>query len=110
MPEGIKELTVLSNRLSGLLKDPQPGLFTWQAMVLKVLGELSKWVQPPKRKSNGVPKLTRKEWKTVRWLLHHGGRLDQCGLTERQVESLQKKINYDQVLSEWKKTFLGGKK
>lgn len=53
-------------------------------------------------KLDKIPKLTRLEWKTIRWCFHHCGRLDQCGMTEKQVKRFQKKLNLDQVEAEWK--------
>ncbi|MBF0553203.1 MAG: hypothetical protein HQK96_01455 [Nitrospirae bacterium] len=38
-----------------------------------------------------VPKLTQKEWETIRHLLCHCGRYDHCGLTEKQIEVLYHK-------------------
>jgi hypothetical protein len=42
-------------------------------------------------KKNKVPKLTQKEWETIRHLLLHCGYYDHCGLTEKQVDVLRKK-------------------
>jgi hypothetical protein len=42
MSSNIETLKALSNRLSKLLDDPQPGLFTWQKAIYSVLDKISK--------------------------------------------------------------------
>lgn len=39
----LDELKELSRQLSGLMKDPQPGLATWNAMLTKVLKKIAEF-------------------------------------------------------------------
>lgn len=40
----LERLKVLSDRLSAIASDPQPGLYAWQMSLLKVLEELTDWM------------------------------------------------------------------
>ena len=52
-----------------------------------------------------APKLTEKEWETIRHLLLHCGRYDHCGLTEEQVDVLyRKKLKLFELAEEHKKS------
>lgn len=41
MPENLKELEVVTDKLNALLKDPQPGLISWCMFLDERLRELS---------------------------------------------------------------------
>ena len=55
-----------------------------------------------------VPKLTRLEWKTIKWMLHHGGSYRQCGMDEKQIDRLRKKLKMEETEVEWVESIVKG--
>jgi hypothetical protein len=47
-----------------------------------------------------VPKLTKLEFETIRHLLYHCGRWDHCGMDEKQIKVLMKKIRMQELRRE----------
>lgn len=57
------------------------------------------------------PRLTEKEWETVRHLLLHCGSYEHCGLTEKQADNLYKnKLRLPELAEEHSKLFHPGVK